>query len=124
VPVQVPYVETVIKTVATSAPATSTTTTAQALASAAGLGDLVKKILFRAAGEEGLAENIAAKAVKAASCRGTCYHEQHNIQNRIPDCPVCGYQRRDLCNLAERFVSDSSDSSLCQILHPLLHAPL
>jgi C4-dicarboxylate transporter len=66
VPVQVPYVETVIKTVATSAPATSTTTTAQALASAAGLGDLVKKILFRAAGEEGLAENIAAKAVKAA----------------------------------------------------------
>jgi hypothetical protein len=56
VPVKVPYIETVVKT---AVPATTTTAaTAQAFASAVGIGDLVKKYLFRAAGEEGLAQNV------------------------------------------------------------------
>ena len=56
IPVQVPYVEGSIKSAASVA---STAVSSEAAsASSAGVASLLKKLLFRAAGEEGLAENV------------------------------------------------------------------
>jgi hypothetical protein len=53
IPVQVPDLATSAQNAAASA-----VSSVAAVASSAGFGDLMKKILFRAAGEEGLAENV------------------------------------------------------------------
>src|SRR4051812_32775403 len=61
VPVSTPYilVQTVSSAAASAASAVSSSATAAASAtSATGLGGVIKKLLFRAAGEEGLAENV------------------------------------------------------------------
>ncbi|TGO51670.1 hypothetical protein BCON_0156g00150 [Botryotinia convoluta] len=61
VTVQVPSIPATISSVTSSASVVATS--AAAIATSSGVADLIKKLLYRAVGEEGLAENVNAPAV-------------------------------------------------------------
>lgn len=75
IPVQVPILS-----------AASTVSSAVASATSAGFADLVKKVLFRAAGEEGLAENVAADPSVAAKATATGSQPQFRTEYQTVPC--------------------------------------
>ncbi|KAB8297304.1 hypothetical protein EYC80_002659 [Monilinia laxa] len=65
VTVQVPSIPATVSSVVSSASVVATS--AAAIATSAGISDLIKKLLYRAVGEEGLAENVNAPALSQAA---------------------------------------------------------
>ena len=77
IPVQVPI--TLSKTA-------STVSSAVASATSAGVADVVKKFLFRAAGEEGLAENVATDPSIAAQVKSAASQPQFRAEYQTIPC--------------------------------------
>jgi hypothetical protein len=85
IPVQVPDIGASVK--AAASVASSSVSSVAAAATSAGLGDIVKKYLFRSAGEERLAENVNAsseqmaqyKSAHQASGNVAQYHTEYQI---------------------------------------------
>lgn len=67
--------------------ASNVASSAAAVVSSAGMAGLVKKLLFRAAGEEGLAENVnGASSLRMVSPRSTHSGEQYSIEYQTVSC--------------------------------------